>query len=126
MGGHRDNPAWIRSRLDTGIGWSDAVAAIGMPGCTFTICGTPETLAGQAGVADSVRGAMIYKRAAAEADQKIANTLDQRVERLAAMPATKATQHHQAPTLANPSPNSRNQHITRAATGDLGLIAFHL
>ena len=51
MGGHRDNPAWIRSRLDTGIGWSDAVAAIGMPGCTFTICGTPETLAGQAGVA---------------------------------------------------------------------------
>ncbi len=32
---------------------------------------------------------MIYQRAAAEADQKIANTLDQRMERLAVMPATR-------------------------------------
>jgi hypothetical protein len=29
---------------------------------------------------DSIRAAMIYQHAAAEADQKIANTLDQRIE----------------------------------------------
>jgi predicted Holliday junction resolvase-like endonuclease len=48
------------------------------------------TLAAQAGVSladlkarmghDSVRAAMIYQHAAAEADQKIASTLDQRIE----------------------------------------------
>jgi hypothetical protein len=39
---------------------------------------------------DSARAAMIYQYAAAEADQKIADTLDQRMGRLATMPATKS------------------------------------
>ena len=51
---------------------------------------TGNSLAAQAGVSladlkaqmghDSVRAAMIYQHAAAEADQKIANRLDQRIE----------------------------------------------
>jgi len=39
---------------------------------------------------DSVRAAMIYQHAAAEADQKIANTLDQRMGRLMPMSALPA------------------------------------
>jgi integrase len=71
-------------------GWADAAAAIGMPGLHFhDLRHTGNTLAAQAGVSladlkarmghDSVRAAMIYQHAAAEADQKIANTLDQRI-----------------------------------------------
>ena len=55
------------------------------------ICGTPGTLAAQDGVSladlkarmghDSVRAAMIYQHAAADADQKIANMLDQRMRK---------------------------------------------
>jgi len=63
----------------------------GCPGCTFTICGTPATpWRPRPGVSladlkarmghNSVRAVMIYQHAAAEADQKIANTLDQRME----------------------------------------------
>ena len=40
---------------------------------------------------DSVRAAMIYQHAAAEADQKIANTLDQRMGRLVPVSTTKAS-----------------------------------
>jgi integrase len=71
-------------------GWSDAVAAIGLPGLHFhDLRHTGNTLAAQDGVSladlkarmghDSVRAAMIYQHAAAEADQKIANMLDQRM-----------------------------------------------
>jgi integrase len=70
--------------------WSDAVAAIGRPGLHFhDLRHTGNTLAVQDGVSlvdlkarmghDSVRAAMIYQHAAAEADQKIANMLDQRM-----------------------------------------------
>jgi integrase len=68
-----------------------AVTAIGMPGLHFhDLRHAGSTLAAQAGVSladlrarmghDSVRTAMIYQHAAAAADQKIASTLDQRIE----------------------------------------------
>ena len=71
-------------------GWSAAVAAIGLPGLHFhDLRHTGNTLAAQDGVRladlkarmghDSVRAAMIYQHAAVEADQKIANMLDQRM-----------------------------------------------
>jgi len=71
-------------------GWADAVAALGIPGLHFhDLRHTGNTLAAQAGVRladlkarmghDSVRAVMIYQHAAAEADQKIANALDQRI-----------------------------------------------
>ena len=74
MGGHRDNPAGIRSRLDTAIGWSDAVAAIGMPWLHFhDLRYTGNTLAAQAGLSladpkacmghHSGQAAMIYQHA---------------------------------------------------------------
>ena len=61
-----------------------------LPGLHFhDLRHTGNTLAAQAGVSladlkarmghDSVRAAMIYQHAATEADQKIANTLDQRM-----------------------------------------------
>jgi integrase len=79
-----------RGNFRRASGWSDAVAAIGLPGLHFhDLRHTGNTLAAQAGVSladlkarmghDSVRAAMIYQHAAAEADQKIANTLDQRM-----------------------------------------------
>jgi integrase len=79
-----------RGNFRKASGWSDAVAAIGLPGLHFhDLRHTGNTLAAQAGVSladlkarmgyDSVRAAMIYQHAAAEADQKIANTLDQRM-----------------------------------------------
>lgn len=79
-----------RGNFRKASGWSDAVAAIAMPGLHFhDLRHTGNTLAAQAGVSladlkarmghDSVRAAMIYQHAAAEADQKIANTLDQRM-----------------------------------------------
>ena len=79
-----------RGNFRKASGWSDAVATIGMPGLHFhDLRHTGNTLAAQAGVSladlkarmghDSVRAAMIYQHAAAEADQKIANTLDQRM-----------------------------------------------
>ena len=71
-------------------GWSDAVGAIGLPGLHFhDLRHTWNTLAAQDGVSladlkarmghDSVRAAMSYQHAAVEADQKIANMLDQRM-----------------------------------------------
>jgi integrase len=77
-------------QLPQGSGWSDAVAAIEMPGLHFhDLRHTGNTLPAQAGVSladlkarmghDSVRAAMIYQHAAAEADQKIADSLDQRM-----------------------------------------------
>jgi integrase len=71
-------------------GWSGAVAALEVPGLHFhDLRHTGNTLAAQAGVSladlkarmghDSVRAAMIYQHAVAEADQKIANALDQRI-----------------------------------------------
>ncbi|HEX7267982.1 MAG TPA: tyrosine-type recombinase/integrase, partial [Streptosporangiaceae bacterium] len=79
-----------RSNFRRASGWLDAVAAMGLPGMHFhDLRHTGNTLAAQAGVSladlkarmghDSVRAAMIYQHAAAEADQKIANTLDQRM-----------------------------------------------
>ena len=79
-----------RGNFRRASGWLDAVAAIGLPGLHFhDLRHTGNTLAAQAGVSladlkarmghDSVRAAMIYQHAAAEADQKIANTLDQRM-----------------------------------------------
>ena len=79
-----------RGNFRKASGWSDAASAIGMPGLHFhDLRHTGNTLAAQAGVSladlkarmghDSVRAAMIYQHAAAEADQKIANTLDQRM-----------------------------------------------
>jgi integrase len=79
-----------RGNFRKASGWSDAVAAIGLPGLHFhDLRHTGNTLAAQAGVSladlkarmghDSVRAAMIYQHAAAEADQKIANTLEQRM-----------------------------------------------
>lgn len=78
-------------------GWADAVAALGVPGLHFhDLRHTGNTLAAQAGVSladlkarmghDSVRAAMIYQHAAAEADQKIANALDQRIGIIQAKP----------------------------------------
>jgi len=80
-----------RGNFRKASGWSVAVAAIGMPGLHFhDLRHTGNTLAAQAGVSladlkarmghDSVRAVMIYQHAAAEADQKIANTLAQRME----------------------------------------------
>jgi integrase len=71
-------------------GWPEAVAALGTPGLHFhDLRHTGNTLAAQTGVSladlkarmghDSVRAAMIYQHAAAEADQKIANVLDERI-----------------------------------------------
>jgi integrase len=79
-----------RGNFRKASGWSDAVAAIGMPGLHFhDLRHTGNTLAAKDGVSladlkarmghDSVRAAMIYQHAAAEADQKIANMLDQRM-----------------------------------------------
>jgi integrase len=87
--GHRGG-VLRRGNFRKASGWSDAVAAIRMPGLHFhDLRHTGNTLAAQAGVSlaelkarmghDSVRTAMIYQHAAAEADQKIANTLDQRM-----------------------------------------------
>jgi integrase len=80
-----------RGNFRKASGWSNAVAAIGMPRLHFhDLRHTGNTLAAQARVSladlkarmghDSVRAAMIYQHAAAETDQKIANTLDQRIE----------------------------------------------
>ena len=74
-------------------------AALGVPGLHFhDLRHTGNTLAAQAGVSladlkarmghDSVRAAMIYQHAAAEADQKIANALDQRIGTIQPGPAT--------------------------------------
>src|SRR6266516_3172907 len=79
-----------RSNFRKASGWSDADAAIGLPGLHFhDLRHTGNTLAAQAGVSlaalkarmghDGVRAAMIYQHAAAEADQKTANALDQRM-----------------------------------------------
>jgi integrase len=79
-----------RGNFRKASGWSDAAAAIGLPGLRFhDLRHTGNTLAAQAGVSladlkarmghDSVRAAMIYEHAAAAADQKIANALDQRM-----------------------------------------------
>ena len=79
-----------RGNFRKASGWSGAVAAIGLPGLHFhDLRHTGNTLAAQDGVSladlkarmghDSVRAAMIYQHAAAEADQKIANMLDQRM-----------------------------------------------
>jgi integrase len=72
--------------------WSDGVAAIDLPGLHFhDLRHTGNTLAAQAGVSladlkarmghHSVRAAMICQHTAAEADQKIADTLDQRMRK---------------------------------------------
>ena len=79
-----------RGNFRKASGWSAAVAAIGLPGLHFhDLRHTGNTLAAQDGVRladlkarmghDSVRAAMIYQHAAVEADQKIANMLDQRM-----------------------------------------------
>jgi integrase len=79
-----------RGNFRKASGWSAAVAAIGLPGLHFhDLRHTGNTLAAQDGVSladlkarmghDSVRAAMIYQHGAAEADQKIANMLDQRM-----------------------------------------------
>ncbi len=75
------------------------MAALGIAGLHFhDLRHTGNTLAAQAGVSladlkarmghDSVRAAMIYQHAAAEADQKIANALDQRIELINVKPGT--------------------------------------
>jgi integrase len=79
-----------RGNFRKASGWSAAVVATGLPGLHFhDLRHTGNTLAAQDGVSladlkarmghDSVRAAMIYQHAAAEADQKIANMLDQRM-----------------------------------------------
>jgi integrase len=79
-----------RGNFRKASGWSAAAAAIGLPGLHFhDLRHTGDTLAAQAEVSladlrarmghDSVRAAMIYQHAAAEADQKIADTLDQQM-----------------------------------------------
>jgi integrase len=90
------SPAWPSSRGGSGDGPAGtapraaSLAAIGLPGLHFhDLRHTANTLAAQDGVSladlkarmghDSVRAAMIYQHAAAEADQKIANMLDRRM-----------------------------------------------
>jgi integrase len=78
-------------------GWRDAVDALGVPGLHFhDLRHTGNALAAQAGVSladlkarmghDSVRAAMIYQHVAAEADQKIAAVLDERIGTVQAGP----------------------------------------